>query len=414
MNKMLKRVVVTGMGTLNPVGNSVDETWQSLLAGHSGVTGITLFDPSGLKTRIAGEVKNFNPRDHFDGRESRRLDRAVQLAVVAARQAVADAGDGALPGDLGRLSILAGTTIGGATTIENGMRRLVEAGPGSVSPFFLMASMPSSIVNRLAVEFGAHGISYVISVACASGAYAIGEAAYLIQRGAADVALAIGVEAGIVEPVIAGFDQMQALSSRNDDPPGASRPFDADRNGFVLSEGAAALVLESYEHAMRRGARIYGELAGYGASMDASAGAAPLEGGVEMANAIRMALQQADMEPARIGYINAHGTGTRHNDRTETQAIKLAFGSHARQVAISSTKSMMGHTMGAAGAVEAVVSLLALQSGCLPPTINLTKPDPECDLDYIPNQARQRPVEAVMSTNLGIGGFNAALIFARP
>ena len=407
------RIVVTGLGALTPVGNNVIEIWDSLIHGISGISPITQFDPSGLETRIAGEVKGFDPKSFFNPRDARRLDRVVQLALVAAHQAVDDAGPGLFPADRGRIAIAIGTGIGGGGTLYRGFLDYVESGSSAVSPFFIPMSIPDSIAARLAMEFDARAINLTFPAACASGTIALGEAAELIRRGSADVVLAGGAEAGIVPPVLAGFGQMRVLSTHNEDPARACRPFAKGRDGFVLSEGAAILILESYEHAIQRGAKIYGELAGYGASMDATNVAAPSEGGLEMARAILQSLQQAGITPVEVGYLNAHGTGTLLNDRIETQAIKKAFGEYARKLIISSTKSMTGHMMGAAGAIEALICLMVLQGGCIPPTINYEEPDPECDLNYTPNHSREAETDIAVSTSLGMGGHNASLVFRK-
>ena len=408
-----QRIVVTGLGALTPVGNDVPKIWHALLHGQSGITNITQFDASGLETRIAGEVKDFDPGAHFDVREARRLDRATQFALVAARQAVTDAGTGALPLDGNCLAVVIGTGVGGAGTIYREVRSFIEAGSRAVSPFFVPMGLPDAIAARVAMEFDARGMNLTFPAACASGTIAIGEAVELIRRGSAEVVIVGGAEAGIIPPVMAGFGQMRVLSTLNEDPSHASRPFAGDRDGFVLSEGAAMLVIESYERAIGRNAKIYGEIAGYGASMDASSFSAPLEGGEEMARAMFQALHQSNLAPGEIDYLNAHGTGTRLNDRVETQAIKRVFGSDASHLAISSTKSMMGHLLGAAGAIEALISLMVLQEGIIPPTTNYLHPDPDCDLDYTPNHSRVLDAKVVMSNSLGMGGHNACLVLRK-
>ena len=408
-----QRIVVTGLGALTPIGNDVPEIWHALVHGQSGITNITHFDASELETRIAGEVKGFDPKAHLDVREARRLDRAVQLALVAARQAVSDAGNGVLPADRSCLAVVIGTGVGGTGTIYREIRNYVETGARAVSPFFVPMGLPNAIAARIAMEFGARGMNLTFPAACASGTIAIGEAVELIRRGSAEVVIVGGAEAGIVPPVIAGFGQMRVLSTLNENPACASRPFDGDRDGFVLSEGAALLIIEPYERAIKRGAKIYGEVAGYGASMDASSFSAPLEGGAEMARAMSQALRQSSLSPGEIEYLNAHGTGTRLNDRVETQAIKLVFGPDTSQLAISSTKSMTGHLLGAAGAIEALISLKVLQEGIIPPTINYQQPDPDCDLDYTSNHSRTLNVNAAMSNSMGMGGHNACLVFRK-
>lgn len=413
MNREATRVVVTGVGAVTPVGNSIPEMWEALIAGRSGIDRIRQFDPTGLETRIAAEVKDFDPQVHFGVKDARRLDRVSQFSTVAARQAVSDAGlDGSrLDGE--RAAVVLGTGIGGTWTIYNEIRRYMERGPRSVSPFFIPMGIPNTSAAHIAMEFGIQGLNLSLSSACATGTNAIGEGAELIRRGEADLVLAGGTEAGINPVVLAGFGNMKVLSTRNEEPASACRPFDATRDGFVMGEGAGVLVLERYDRARARGARLYGEIIGYGSSVDATHWAAPLEGGQGIARAMALALQRAGISPQEVDYVNAHGTGTRLNDKTETEGLKSVFGRHAYRLAISSTKSMTGHMMGAAGAVEAIVCLMALSRRCIPPTINYQVPDPECDLDYVPNQARRLPLEVAMSNSLGIGGYNAVLIFRR-
>ncbi|HJW90020.1 MAG TPA: beta-ketoacyl-ACP synthase II [Anaerolineales bacterium] len=407
------RIVITGLGALTPVGNNIPEMWAALSAGSSGITRITQFDPQGFDTQIAGEVKGFDPQALFGLKEARRLDRATQFAAVAARQAMADAGLESLAPHSDRAAVIIGSGIGGPWTIYSEVRRFVERGPHAVSPFFIPMAIPDSPAAQVAIETGARGINLAVSSACATGTNAVGEGAWLIRRGEADIVLAGGAEAGVVPVVMAGFGNMKTLSTHNDDPPSACRPFDATRDGFVMGEGAGVLVLERYEHARARGARIYAELLGYGSTVDATHWAAPLEGGHGLARAIQLALERAGLAAEQVDYINAHGTGTRLNDRIETQSIKAVFRESAYRTPISSTKSMTGHMMGAAGAVEAIICVKALETGCLPPTINYRVPDPECDLDYLPNQARRSPITVALSNSLGMGGHNAALVFRK-
>ncbi|MBN1581590.1 MAG: beta-ketoacyl-ACP synthase II [Anaerolineae bacterium] len=405
------RIVVTGLGAITPVGNSVPEMWNAVVSGRSGVVPITHFDASEYSTRIAAQVKDFSPEPYMSRKEARRLDALLQFAVVAAGQAVNDAQIDRPELDRGRVGVLIGAGIGGMRTMIDAHTKLLERGPSSISPFFIpsiIANIPGGIVAQ---KYGLTGPNFSITSACATGNHAIGEAAEIIRRGTADVMVCGSGEAAIVELGIGGFCAMRAMTTQNDDPEHACKPFDLYRDGFVMGEGAAVLVLESLEHARRRGARIYAELTGYGTTSDAYHLVAPDPDGKGAAEAMHLALESAQLAPGAIGYINAHGTGTDLNDKIETNAIKTVFGDAAYDVAISSTKPVTGHLLGGAGAVEAVISILALVHNLIPPTINLTTPDPECDLDYVPLVARPAPLHAVMSNGFGFGGHNASVIF---
>src|SRR6184192_1501863 len=407
----MRRVVVTGLGALSPVGNTADEFWSSLLQGRSGVGPITKFDTDGYPTRIAGEVRNFDPLNFVDKKEARRLDPYLQYAVASSVLAVQDAMLDTGKVDGSRFGVLIGSGIGGISTLLESHRNLLEKGPDRVSPFFIpmiIANMASGLVS---IRFGAKGPNSSVITACATGNHAIGDSFKIIQRGDADVMIAGGSEAIIIPLTIAGFCAMKAMSTRNGEPSKASRPFDAGRDGFVCGEGGGVLVLEALEHAVRRDARIYAELVGYGMTGDAHHMTAPDPEGDGAARAMAAALRDAGLSGPEVGYINAHGTSTQYNDKFETLAIKRVFGDHTRRLAVSSTKSMTGHLLGAAGGVEAIATVLALHHGVLPPTINYETPDPECDLDYVPNQARKQNVEVALSNAFGFGGTNATLAF---
>ena len=408
-----RRVVITGLGALTPVGNTADEFWSSLLQGRSGIGPITRFDTADFPTRIAGEVRNFDPLNFVDKKDARRLDPYLQYAIAAAVLAVRDAGLDTGKVDATRFGVLIGSGIGGITTLLENHKTLLDRGPDRVSPFFipmLIINMASGLVS---MRFGAKGPNSSVVTACATGNHAIGDAFKIIQRGDADVMIAGGAEAIILPLTIAGFCAVKAMTTRNDEPEKASRPFDAERDGFVCSEGAGIVVLESREHALRRDARIYAEVRGYGMSGDAHHMTAPDPDGDGAARSMAAALRDAAVSPGDVGYINAHGTSTPYNDKFETMAIKRVFGDHARRLAVSSTKSMTGHLLGAAGGIEAIATVLALHHGILPPTINYEHPDPECDLDYVPNQARKQDVEVAASNAFGFGGTNATLIFGK-
>ncbi len=409
-----RRVVVTGLGAVTPVGNSVPETWSNLLAGCSGIDTLTLFDTSAFGVKIGGEVKNFKPEDHIPSKELRHMDRSAKFALVAAKEAVADAALDIAAMCAERVGVIVGTAAGGLERILTQQQVLLERGPDRVSPMFLPHFLPDAISGLVAISTGAEGPNMAVASACATGSHAVGEAFKTIQRDDADVMLAGGAEASLIPVIIAGFINMRALSTRNDDPQRASRPFDADRDGFVISEGAAVLVLEELEHAQKRGARIYCEVVGYGSGNDAFHMVQPKDQGAGAAKVMRHALRDgartAGLAAEDIGYVNAHGTSTPYNDRFETAAIKDVFGEHARRLLVSSTKSMTGHMFGAAGALEALACVKALQTGWIPPTINYERPDPECDLDYVPNKARQWQPTAAMSNSFGLGGHNATVV----
>jgi 3-oxoacyl-[acyl-carrier-protein] synthase II len=408
-----RRVVVTGVGAVTPVGNTADDTWRNLLAGKSGVARITLFDPSEFAVQVAGEVKYFDPGEAIDPKELRHMDRSVQFAIVATKQALQDAKLDITEEEADNTGIIFGSAAGGVGTILTAQQVLEERGPRRVSPFFLPNFLADSASGQVAIAVGAKGPNMAVVSACATGGHAVGEAMETIKRGDADVMIAGGTEAVIVPVILAGFINMRALGDDPDDPTKASKPFDARRKGFVLSEGSAVLILEELDHARKRGAHIYAEVVGYGSTNDAYDMAAQLESGEGAARTMQRALRRAVLKPSDIDYINAHGTGTPLNDRVETLAIKTVFGDDAYKVAISSTKSMTGHMMGAAGALESMVCALAIRDSCIPPTINLEEPDPECDLDYTPLKARSLKVNAALSNSIGLGGHNSTVILKR-
>ncbi len=410
----MTQVVVTGIGAVTPVGNTVPEMWDAVVNGRSGVGPITHFDTSGFATQIAAEVKDFTPAPYLTRKEARRMDPFVHFAVSAAGQAIDDSGLETYPDlDRRRVGVLIGSGIGGMQAMTDQHEALQAKGPKSISPFFI----PSILVNMpggwVALKYGYKGPNFSLTSACATGNHAIGEAAAMIRRGAVEVMICGSAEASIVSLGIGGFNAMRALSTANDDPAGACRPFDKMRTGFGMGEGAAALVRESREHAQNRGARIYAELAGYGTTGDAYHLVAPDPEGQGAASAMRLALQDAKISPQEVDYINAHGTGTQLNDPIETKAIKHTFGDAAYKVAISSTKSVTGHLLGAASAAEATITLMAMQHNVLPPTINLTTPDPDCDLDYVPLTARPAEIRVAMSNGFGFGGHNASIVLRK-
>jgi beta-ketoacyl-acyl-carrier-protein synthase II len=411
MNK--RRVVITGIGMVSPLGNNVKDTWDGLIKGRSGIGPLTRRDAEKFPVKVAGEVRNFNAVNYVDTKEARKMDRFTQFAVAASLEAVQDAGIKIGEEiDAERVGVWIGSGIGGMDTHEEQFRRFEEKGYKRVSPFFIPMMIPDMASGQVSIFTGAKGINACTVTACASGANSIGDAFKVIQRGDADVMITGGTEAPITDLALAGFSSMTALSF-NPDPETASRPFDKNRDGFVMGEGAGILILESLDSAIRRKTNIYGEIVGYGATADAHHITTPAPGGEGGARAMKLALDDAELQPADIQYINAHGTSTFYNDLYETQAIKSVFGEHVYQVAISSTKSMTGHLLGAAGAVEAVFSVLAIKEGILPPTINYETPDEELDLDYVPNKARKADVQAVMSNSLGFGGHNVSLVFKR-
>jgi 3-oxoacyl-[acyl-carrier-protein] synthase II len=401
------------MGCISPVGNTVNETWASLLAGKSGAGPITLFDASRHKTRFAAEVKGFDAVSVFGNREARKMDRFTQFATTAALEALAQAGLKIDDSNRDRVGIVIGTGIGGIGTIMEQAEVLRERGPERVSPFLVPMMISDSAAGMLAIRVGARGPNMALATACASGNNAIGEAMEMIRRGSADAMIAGASEGALVPITMAGMNVMGALSTRNDDPLTASRPFDRDRDGFLMGEGAGILILESLEYARARGANILCELSGYGATDDAHHISAPAENGAGAAISMRHALEDAGLQVADVDYINAHGTSTPLNDKSETAAIKTVFGEHAYKIPISSTKSMTGHLLGASGAVEAVFSILAMREGTVPATINYQTPDPECDLDYVPNQPRKVSIRHAMSNSFGFGGHNATLVFSQ-
>ena len=410
---MRRRVVVTGMGALCSIGNTVDEIWASASCGKSGIGAITRFDATGYETTIAGEIKGFDAAEVVGRKEARRMDRFAQLAVAAAFEARKQAGLEDAEVDPTRIGALIGTGMGGVEMFEQGMDALQSGGPRRVSPFVVPAMLGNMASGNVSIAVGAKASNFAPVSACAAAGHAIGEAMRLIQRGDAEVVYAGGSDAPVTRMGIAGFGAMGALSRRNDDPEAASRPFDGGRDGFVLAEGAGVLVLEEREHALARGATILAEVIGYGSTDDANHIVQPGPGGEGAARAIGLALKEAGIDSDRVGYINAHGTSTPLNEKLETEAIKRAFGDAAYQIPISSTKSMTGHTLGAAGAIEAIITIQAMRNDLLPPTINQEIPDPDCDLDYIPNTARQKSFEIALSNSMGFGGHNVALLLQK-
>ncbi|HSJ89645.1 MAG TPA: beta-ketoacyl-ACP synthase II [Anaerolineales bacterium] len=409
----MRRVVVTGMGCISPVGNTVKETWKSLLEGKSGAGWITQFDASRHKTRFAAEVKGFDAVALFGPRDARKMDRFTQFAVAATMEALEQSGLKIEDSNRDRIGVLIGTGIGGIGTLLEQAEVMRERGPDRVSPFLVPMMISDSAPGMLAIRFGVRGPNLALATACASGNNAIGEALDIIRRGSADVMVAGASEAALVPVAMAGMNVMTALSTRNEDPQSASRPFDKDRDGFLMGEGAGILIIESLEHAQARGANILAEISGYGTTDDAHHISAPAENGAGAAISMQLALEDAGLSIDDIGYINAHGTSTPLNDKSETAAIKTVFGEQAYQIPISSTKSMTGHLLGASGAVEATFCVMAMRNEILPPTINYHTPDPECDLDYVPNQARKASPKHVMSNSFGFGGHNATLVFTR-
>jgi 3-oxoacyl-[acyl-carrier-protein] synthase II len=407
----MKRVAVTGVGAVSPLGLDAPSTWRAALAGQSGIDWISTFDTDGLPVRIAAEVKGFDPSQVVSAKDARKLERNVLLGVAAGREALTDAGLNGF--DPTRVGIVFGSAIGGVPGIVEQAETLRDRGPGRVSPNFLPNVLVDSVSGQLAISLGIKGPNYAVVSACATGSHAIGEAAEMIKRGDADAVLAGGTESCIIPLILAGFTAMRGLAAEDEDPPRASRPFDATRAGFVMAEGAGGVLLEDWETAERRGARIYAEVLGYGASNDAHHMAQPEPEATGVAAMMTAALQRAGVDKERVGYINAHGTSTPQGDAAETRAIKDVFGDHAHRLAVSSTKSMMGHTFGAAGAIEAIMCVLALHDGKLPPTINYREPDPECDLDYVPNEARDARVDVALSNAMGLGGHNGCVLLGR-
>jgi 3-oxoacyl-[acyl-carrier-protein] synthase II len=408
-----RRVVVTGLGLVSPIGNDVATGWANLVAGQSGITRITRFDPSDLACQIAAEVKGFDVTQYISAKDARRMDLFIHYGIAAAFQAAADAGLDEAGIDPTRIGVNIGSGIGGLLMIEETAGILAREGPRKVSPFFIPASIINMVAGQVSILKGYKGPSYGMVSACTTGAHCIGDAARSIQYGDADIMVAGGAEAAISRLGIAGFAAARALSTRNDDPATASRPWDVGRDGFVMGEGAGVLILEEYEHAKRRGARIYAELAGYGMSSDAHHMTAPCEDGEGAARGMANALRDAGVNPDEVDYVNAHGTSTPLGDVAETVAIKRCFGDHAKRLAVNSTKSMVGHLLGGAGGVEAVYSVLAVHHQISPPTINLVEQDPACDLDYVPNLAREMKINVAISNSFGFGGTNGTLVFRR-
>ncbi len=408
-----RRVVITGLGLLTPVGNDVETTWEALKNGKSGIDKIEHFDTTEFSTRFGGSIKGFDSTHYIDKREARRLDAFIQYGLVAGIQAVQDAGLEAAGLNPERIGVAIGSGIGGISSIEETSYLVRTQGPRKISPFFVPGSIINMISGLLSIRFGFQGPNIAITTACSTGAHNIGIAANMIGLNQADIMLAGGAEMSCSRVGLGGFCAARALSTRNEDPSAASRPWDRDRDGFVLSDGAGVLVLEEYEHARRRGAHIYAELLGAGMSGDAFHMTSPPEGGAGAAHCMRNALTSAGISPDQVNYINAHGTSTIAGDIAETQAIKSVFGDHARSICISSTKSMIGHLLGAAGAVEAIISILTIRDGIVSPTINLDNPDDGCDLDYVPHEAREMPVTVALTNSFGFGGTNGSLVFSR-
>jgi 3-oxoacyl-[acyl-carrier-protein] synthase II len=409
-----RRVVVTGMGMVTPLGNDVETTWRGLLEGRSGVGPITRFDASQHDTRFAGEVKGFEVEKYVDRKDARRMDRFTHYAIAAGKQALAQSGLNISEENAERVGAIVGTGIGGIETLSSQFKVMHEKGPGRLSPFLSTMMLANMAAGQIGIHLGCRGPNFAAISACASAAHAIGEAFEIIRRGGADAMLAGGGEAPIVEIGIGNFNAMRALSTRNDDPCRASRPFDAERDGFVIAEGGGMLVIEALEHARARGATPLAELIGYGSSADAHHVSSPPETGAGAANSMRKALKQAGVKPSEIGYLNAHATSTGVGDVAETAAIKAVFGEHAGTMPVSSTKSMTGHLLGAAGAVETIFCVLAMRDSCVPPTINQEHPDPACDLNYVPNKARAAKVSVALNNSFGFGGQNASLVVRLP
>ena len=409
----MRRVVVTGLGVVSALGTGVEKNWTAVTEGKSGIAPISRFDASEFATQIAGEVKDFNPEDYIDKKEIKKMDLFIQYGLAAATMALEDSGLEITEANAEQVGVLVGSGLGGLPAIEHYHQVLLERGYKKISPFFIPLVIINLVAGQISMRFGAKGPNLSSVSACATGTHSIGDAYHMIARGDADAMFAGGSEATITPLGIGGFNVMKALSTRNDEPHAASRPFDKNRDGFVMSEGAGVVMLEDYDSAVRRGARIYCEIAGYGLTSDAHHLTQPSPGGEGAARCIRMALRNGKLNPEDVGYINAHGTSTYFNDLYETMAIKAALGDHARKVMISSTKSMTGHGLGAAGGIEAVYAILALHHGVLPPTINYHEADPECDLDYIPNTAREASCQVALSNSFGFGGTNATLAFRK-
>jgi 3-oxoacyl-[acyl-carrier-protein] synthase II len=409
----MRRVVVTGVGVMSALGTGLEKNWDALLKGESGIDRITRFDASDLPTQIAGEVKDFIAEDFIDKKEIKKMDLFIQYSIAAATMAMEDSGLVINEDNAERVGVLVGAGLGGLPTIEKYHEAMTEGGYKKISPFFIPMLIINLAPGHISMKFGAKGPNVSSVSACATGTHSIGDAYHMIKRGDADAMIAGGCESTITPLGIAGFNVMKALSTRNDDPARASRPFEKGRDGFIMAEGSGILILEEYEMAKQRGAKIYAEVSGYGLTGDAYHLTAPAPGGEGAARCMKMALRTAGLNPEAVDYINAHGTSTPFNDLYETMAIKTTLGEHAKKVMVSSTKSMTGHTLGAAGGIEAVYSVLAIDRGAVPPTINYDEPDPECDLDYVPNQARAAAVKVAMSNSFGFGGTNATLLFKK-
>ena len=408
-----KRVVITGLGSITPLGNNIKDYWQSLIKGRNGVGKVTLFDVSQYACQIGAEVKGFDPCDYIDKKEAKRIDRFCQFAIAASLQAVADAQLVINDLNADRVGVLIGTGVGGIQVMESQKEILLTKGPRRVSPFTIPTMIANMAAGLTAIHTGAKGPNSCTVTACAAGSHAIGDAFRLIQRGYTDAMICGGAEAAITPLSYAGFCSAKALSTRNDDPATASRPFDAERDGFVMGEGAGILILEELEHALKRNAKIYGEIVGYGMTSDAYHMTSPVPEGLGATRAMELALKDGGIAPETVNYINAHGTSTPANDSTETKAIKKALGKSAEDVAISSTKSMTGHLLGGSGGIEAIATIMAIANDCVPPTINLKNPDPECDLDYVPNQSRELKIAVALSNSFGFGGHNVTLAFKK-
>jgi 3-oxoacyl-[acyl-carrier-protein] synthase II len=408
-----RRVVITGMGIISPIGLDLAENWQSILAGKSGIGPISQFDATGFPSTIAGEVKGFDPTQYMSDKEARRMDRFIHLGMAAGIQAVRDSGLEVTDANADRIGVHIGSGIGGLNTIESGTRTFLEKGHRRISPFYIPMSIINMISGNLSILYGMKGPNLAMVTACATATHAIGDAARLIEYGDADVMVSGGAESTVTPTAMAGFGNAKALSTRNDDPATASRPWDKERDGFVLGEGAGVVVVEEYEHAKRRGARIYCELIGFGMSGDAYHMTSPSEGGEGAARCMRNALRNAGIDPTGVQYVNAHGTSTPQGDKAETMAAKATFGDFAYKIAMSSTKSLTGHLLGAAGGVEAIYTALAIHHQIAPPTINLMTPDPECDLDYVPNTPREMKIDVALSNSFGFGGTNGTLVMRR-
>lgn len=408
---MARRVVVTGVGVVSPLGTGTDKNWQALCAGKSGIGRITRFDPSPFASQIAGEVKDFNPHDFLDKQQVRRFDIFIHYAMASARMAMQDSGLRVDESNGHRVGCITGSGLGGLSMLEHFHQVLLERGPHKISPFFIPGIIANMAPGQIAIEFGTRGPNLSIETACAASAHAVGESFRMIREGIADAMITGGAEAVVTPLALGGFCSMRALSTRNDEPEKASRPFELDRDGFIMGEGAGILILEELDHSLERGAPVYAELIGYGLSGDAYHVSAPHPEGMGAIACMNMALAYAGIKPEEVDYINAHGTSTKLNDLSENKAIKAVFGDHAHKVAISSTKSMTGHLLGGAGGLESVYTVLTLKHGIIPPTINYETPDPECDLDYVPNVARKANPEVAMTNSFGFGGTNASLIF---